>query len=495
MSEGFVLGWEEWVAFPALGLPALKAKVDTGAKTSALHAFAIEPFGRAERPMVRFGIHPMSDRDDIQVYCSALVVDRREVTSSNGETELRFVIETLVRIGEREWPIEVTLTNRENMAYRMLIGRQAIGSDVMVNPSASFQQTELGYEVYRSYPRERIAKRTLRIGLLTREPNNYSCKRLKEAAEARGHELEMIDTSRCYMSINALMPEVHYDGAPLPRYDAVVPRIGASMTFYGMAVVRQFEMMGTFCLNNALSIGTSRDKLLAHQVLAAHRIDMPTTAFAHSPKDTKNLIGLSGGAPLVLKLLESAQGKGVVLAETRKAAESVVSAFRRLDANFLVQEFIEEAAGSDIRCLVIGKKVVAAMQRRAADDDFRSNLHQGGQATVVRLSPEERRVAIRAARAMKLNVAGVDLLQSKSGPKVLEVNSSPGLQGIENVSNKDISGMIIDYISENVRSVVRLRTGEGRKISRSRSKKPAGQIAKTELKVSPPEDLSDADEV
>jgi len=329
---------------------------------------------------------------------------------------------------------------------------------------------------------------------LTREPNNYSCQRLKEAAEARGHTLEMIATSRCYMSINALMPEVYYDGAPLPRYDAVVPRIGASMTFYGMAVVRQFEMMGTFCLNNALSIGTSRDKLLAHQMLAAHRIDMPTTAFAHSPKDTKNLIGLSGGAPLVLKLLESAQGKGVVLAETRKAAESVVSAFRRLDANFLVQEFIEEAAGSDVRCLVIGKKVVAAMQRRAADDDFRSNLHQGGQATMVRLSPGERRIAIRAARAMKLNVAGVDLLRAKNGPKVLEVNSSPGLQGIEKVSGKDIAGMIIDYLSENVRSVVRVRPKEGRKANRASGKSVASNDQGRVLEALPPDDEATANE-
>ncbi len=469
MAETFVLGWEEWVSLPRLGLPALKAKVDTGARTSALHAFDIEPFGRPERPMVRFGIHPLANHSDIEVYSSAPVVDRREITSSNGETELRYVIETVVRIGQREWPIELTLTNREAMTYRMLLGRQAIGPDVMVNPNASFQQDELSFDAYRSFPRTQPASRTLRIALLTREPSNFSCCRLKEAAEARGHELEMIDTSRCYMSINALMPKVHYDGAPLPRYDAVIPRIGASMTFYGMAVVRQFEMMGAFCLNNALAIGTSRDKLLAHQMLAAQRIDMPATAFAHSPKDTKNLIGLTGGAPLVLKLLESAQGKGVVLAETRKAAESVVSAFRRLDANFLVQEFVEEAAGSDVRCLVIGKKVVAAMQRRAADDDFRSNLHQGGQATIAKLSADERRIAVRAARAMKLNVAGVDLLRSNSGPKVLEVNSSPGLQGIENVSGKDIAGMIIDYVSENVRSVVHHRNTDPRRKRRDRT--------------------------
>lgn len=453
--DPMVLGWEEWLALPALHLPALKAKIDTGARTSSLHAYDIEPFGRPEQPMVRFRVHPIADRTDIEVVCSAPVVDRREVTSSNGETELRFVIETPIRIGGREWPIEVTLSNRETMQYRMLIGRQAIGPELVVNPSLSFAQPELDPAVYRSLPRSQPKNRTLRIALLTREPKNYSCRRLKEAAEARGHTVEMIDTSRCYMSINSLAPAVHYDGEQLPRYDAVIPRIGASMTFYGLAVLRQFEMMGTFTTNSADAIGLSRDKLLAHQTLARARIDMPATAFAHSPKDTQNLVGLIGGTPMVLKLLESAQGKGVVLAETKKAAESVVSAFRRLDANFLVQEFIGEAAGSDVRCLVIGGKVVAAMQRRAAEGEFRSNLHQGGTAEVARLTRDERRAALRAAKAMRLNVAGVDLLRSSNGPKVLEVNSSPGLEGIENTSGKDIAGLIIDHIIENVRSVVR----------------------------------------
>ncbi|MEZ5775539.1 MAG: 30S ribosomal protein S6--L-glutamate ligase [Hyphomicrobiaceae bacterium] len=454
MTAPFVLGWEEWVALPELGLPALKAKVDTGARTSALHAFAIEPFGPAERPKVRFGVHPVPERKDIEVYCSANVIDRREVTSSNGETELRYVIGSHLKIGDHVWPIEVSLTNRETMSYRMLIGRQAISGDVMVNPGLSFQQPILDYSAYDDIAGRPIARRTLRICLLTREPGNYSGRRLREAAEARGHELETVDTARCTMSINVPAPRVHFGDQPLPFFDAVVPRIGASMTFYGMAVVRQFEMMGCYCVNRADAIGVARDKLLAHQTLARHRVPTPATAFAHSAKDTRHLIDLIGGPPLVLKLLTSTQGKGVMLAETRAAALGLVDTLRGLDANFIVQEFIAEAAGADIRCFVVGGRVVAAMQRQAARGDFRANLHSGGTAERVKLTKEERKLAVKAARVIGLNVAGVDLLRSKDGPKVLEVNSSPGLEGIEAVSGKDIAGMIIDHAAENVRSLV-----------------------------------------
>ena len=464
MSEPFVLGWEEWAAFPGLGLPAIKAKVDTGARTSALHAVSIEPFGPVDKPQVRFIMHPVPDRPEVEVTCAAPAVDRREVTSSNGETELRWVIEARVKIGEREWPIEVTLTNRETMQYRMLLGRAAILDDMVVSPTTSCAQGELGYELYKDFPRRKPVKRPLRIAILTREPKNYSSQRLKEAAEARGHVAEMINTARCTMAINALSPAVFYDGRKLPRYDAVIPRIGASLTDYGMAVLRQFEMTGAYILNSAPAIGASRDKLYAHQVLARAGIGMPTTAFAHSPKDTKNLISHVGGAPLVVKLLESTQGKGVVLAETAKAAESVIDAFRGLEANFIVQEFVKEAAGEDIRALVVGGKVVAAMKRKAQAGEFRSNLHRGGEAMRVKLTKEERATALRAAKAMGLAVAGVDLLRSDTGPKVLEVNSSPGLEGIEKTSGKDVAGLLIDHIEAHVRTM----TGPPRRRVRSR---------------------------
>jgi len=259
------------------------------------------------------------------------------------------------------------------------------------------------------------------------------------------------------MAINDHAPAVHYDGKALPRFDAIIPRIGTRMTFYGMAIARQFEMMGVYCLNSAAAIGASRDKLLAHQLLAQHRIGMPNTAFAKSSQDTQGIIDLAGGSPVVVKLLSSTQGKGVVLAETKKAAEALVDAFRGLDAHFLVQEFIKESSGTDIRCFVVDGRVVGAMKRTAQPGEFRSNLHQGGSAVKIKITKDERRSAIKAAKVLKLNVAGVDLLRSDSGPKILEVNSSPGLLGIEKATGKDIATIIIQSIEANVRSVVRQR--------------------------------------
>jgi ribosomal protein S6--L-glutamate ligase len=451
MMDNFLVGWEEWLALPELGLPALKIKTDTGARTSALHAFAIQPFGRENKPFVRFGIHPIPDNPDIEILCSAPVVDRREVTSSNGQTELRYVIKTPIVIGDRKWDIEITLTNRENMTYRMLLGRTAL-EEIAVQPMESFVQTELSYKLYDKIARQKPVKRPLRIAILTREPNNYSTKRLVEEAEKHNHVVELIDTKRCYLNIQSHSPEVHYDGKPLPVFDAVIPRIGASLTFYGMAVVRQFEAMGTYCLNSAASIGASRDKLAAHQILARHRIPMPTTAFANSPKDTDSLLNLVGGSPTVLKLLQSTQGRGVVLAETKKAGEAVISAFQGLDANFIAQEFVKEAAGSDVRCFVVGKRVVGGMMRTAGTDDFRSNLHAGGSAKKVILSKEEKSIAIKSARVLGLTVAGVDLIRTQTGSKVLEVNSSPGLEGLENISKKNVAEKIIAHIEKSVPS-------------------------------------------
>jgi ribosomal protein S6--L-glutamate ligase len=444
-------GWEEWISLPDLGVPAIKAKVDTGARTSALHAFDIETFGPASRPKVRFTVHPIPGRDDLVIPCSALIIDRREVASSNGERELRYVIQSSLSVGGDSWPIEITLTNRSTMTSRMLLGRQALKDHISIVATDRFLQPELSYDVYHtSRMRAAQPKRALRVAVLSRE-DNYSTRRLVEEGEKRGHAVEVIDTTRCYMAINTLAPEVHYDGKRLPRYDAVIPRIGASITAYGAAVIRQFETIGTFCVNPSAGIIASRDKLYAHQLMARARVGMPNTAFAASPKDTGNLIGLVGTAPLIVKLLESTQGKGVVLAETRKAAESVIDAFRGLKANFLVQDFVREAAGEDIRCLVIGGKVVASMKRTGAEGDFRSNLHRGGSAKSVRITKAERETALRAARVFDLNMAGVDLLRADSGPKVLEVNSSPGFEGIEGSTSKNIAGALYDMIEAQVR--------------------------------------------
>lgn len=453
-----IFGWEEWVSLPDLSLPAIKAKVDSGTRTSALHAVAIEPFGTNKNPQVRFIMRPNPSDSTIEVVCSAKVTDRRKITSSNGESELRYVISVNLSLGTKTWPIEVSLTNRETMSYRMLIGRSAIPEDYSVNPGSSFQQPILSFDAYKkTRKRKPIPRRPLRIGILTQAPKNYSNTRMIEAAEARGHVVDCIYTSRCYMVINSHKPEVHYDGKALPRYDAIIPRIGSSLTFYGMAVVRQFEAMGVYCLNKAAPIGASRDKLLAHQILAQHGLGMPTTAFAKSSHDTKGILDLVGGAPVVVKLLESTQGKGVVLADSRAGASAIIDAFRGLNAHFLVQDFVKEANGSDLRCFVVNGKVVGAMVRTAADGDFRSNVHQGGSVEKAKLSKEERRIAVKAAKILKLCVAGVDILRSDDGPKILEVNSSPGLQGIEKATGKDIAASIIACIEASVPTVFRTK--------------------------------------
>lgn len=291
----------------------------------------------------------------------------------------------------------------------------------------------------------------MKIAILSRNKQLYSTQRLVEAAEARGHEVHVIDALRCYMNITSHNPEIHYKGEVLTGFDAVIPRIGASITFYGTAVLRQFEMMGVYPLNESVAITRSRDKLRSLQLLSKHGVGLPVTSFAHSPDDIDDLLNIVGGAPAVIKVLEGTQGIGVVLAETKQAAQSVIQAFMGLKEHILVQEFIKEAGGSDIRCFVVGGKVVAAMKRQGQEGEFRSNLHRGGKASLIRISPEERATALRAARILGLNVCGVDILRSNHGPVVMEVNSSPGLEGIEAASQKDIASMIIDFIEKNAK--------------------------------------------
>jgi ribosomal protein S6--L-glutamate ligase len=291
----------------------------------------------------------------------------------------------------------------------------------------------------------------MKIAILSQGPNLYSTRRLVEAAEERGHETQIINALRCYMNITSNNPQIHYKGELLEGFDAVIPRIGASITFYGTAVLRQFEMMGVYPLNESVAITRSRDKLRSLQLLSRKGIGLPVTGFAHSPDDVEDLLASVGGAPVVIKLLEGTQGVGVVLAETHSAAESVIQAFNGLKANILVQEFIKEAKGADIRCFVVAGKVVAAMKRQGKEGEFRSNLHQGGSATIIKITPEERMTAVRAAKAMGLNVCGVDLLRSNHGPVVMEVNSSPGLEGIESSTSKDIAGQIIEFIEKNAK--------------------------------------------
>lgn len=292
----------------------------------------------------------------------------------------------------------------------------------------------------------------MKIAMLARNAKLYSHQRLVEAAEQRGHQLDILDTLRCTMNITSHRPSIQYEGRTLTGYDAVIPRIGASITHYGIAVVRQFEMMGVWCLNESVAIGRSRDKLRSMQIFAKYGLGLPVTAFAHDPKKTDEVLKIVGGAPCVIKLLEGTQGIGVVLGETEQSAKSVIEAFRGANVNILVQEFIKEAGSADIRIFVVGGKVVASMMRKGAEGDFRSNLHRGGSASTVKITPEERSTAVRAAKVMGLNVAGVDILRANHGPVIMEVNSSPGIEGIEKATGKDVAGTIIDFMEKSVSS-------------------------------------------
>ena len=301
----------------------------------------------------------------------------------------------------------------------------------------------------------------MKIAILSRSCRLYSTSRLVEACEKRGHAERVLASLKCLLDSASASPAIGYMGEKLEGCGAVIPRIGASVTHYGLAVIRQFELMGVYCLTESIALGRSRDKLRALQLLSRKGIGLPKTSFAYNVHDTKELIKLVGGTPLVLKLCEGTQGRGIILAETQKAAESVIEAFREVRAEFLVQEFIKEANGSDIRCFVIGEKVVAAMERKAQEGEFRSNLHRGGTARVTKLTPEERRTAIKAAQTMGLHVAGVDLLRSARGPLVMEVNSSPGLEGIEGATNKDIANAIVEFVEEHARPNANKTRGKG----------------------------------
>lgn len=441
-----VVGSTEWCSFPTLGLPHVLARVDSGAKTSSIHAFNITRFERDGQAWVSFEVHPLQKDRRSVVRCEAQIVDRRVVKSSSGNTEKRYVIQVPMKLGSSHWDIELTLSNRDAMGHRMLLGREAMSGRFLVNPDADCCLGRVAPETLETAYlfRETAHFQGLRIGVLASNPDLYSNQRLLEAGEERGHSVTFLNIKHCYMKLSSGEPQVHYRGGRVVGdLDAVIPRIRPSVTFYGCALTRHFEAMGVFSLNSAAAILQSRDKLHALQLLLAKGLDIPTSGFANSPAETSDLIDMVGGAPLVVKLLEGTQGRGVVLAETRKAAESVINAFKALNANLLVQEFVKEAEGKDLRCFVVDGKVVASIERRAAPGDFRANLHQGGEAHIVKITADERSLAVRAARVLGLRVAGVDVIRSKKGPLLLEVNSSPGLEGIEEATGKDVAGSMI----------------------------------------------------
>lgn len=452
MSENKILiGSEEWCSFHSLGIPAIKARVDSGAKTSSIHAVNIQPFKRAGENWVSFEVHPLQDNRRTVARCEARVVDRRSIKSSSGDSDKRLVIQVAMQIGDLIRDIEITLANRDSMGYRMLLGREAMMGSMLVDPSASFLQGDLDTtqleQLYGGFDVPNEAGLT--IGLLASDPTLYSNRRIIEAGEERGHKMVFLNIKHCYMKMDPENPEIHYRGGNIINYlDAVIPRIRPSITYYGCSLTRHFESMGIYTLNTSSAITQSRDKLFSLQLLLKHGLHIPVTGFANSPIDTNDLIDMVGGAPLIVKLLEGAQGKGVVLAETSKAAESVINAFKSLQANLLVQEFIKEADGKDLRLFVVDGKVVAAIERRAAPGEFRANLHQGGTASVVKITPDERKLAQKAVKALDLSVAGVDIIRSKRGPLLLEVNSSPGLEGVESATGRDVATLMITAVEK-----------------------------------------------
>lgn len=448
-----IIGNKEWCKFDQLGIPAIKARIDSGAKTSSIQANNIIPFKKNKESWVRFEVQPITENRSIYIESEARIIGTRIIKSSTGVPEKRYVIVSPVTMGSETWEIELTLADRNSMEFKMLLGREAMENRMLVNPADEFLLGTISEEdIAITYEPYLMKKSGLKIAVLASNPELYSNKRLMEAGRLRGHEIVFLNVQQCYMKLDTATPEIRYRGGNVINdFDAVIPRIKTSMTFYGCALLRMFKSLGTYCLNEAESISSSRDKLFSSQLFSKNDIHIPTTGFAKSPLDTKDLINMVGGAPLIIKLLESTQGKGVVLAETSKAAESVINAFKSLNANILVQEFIKEANGKDLRCFVVDGKVVAAIERTAAKGEFRANIHQGGSASIVKITGEERKLALKAAKILNLPVAGVDLIRSNKGPLLLEVNSSPGLEGIETATGKDIAGSIIQAIEKRLK--------------------------------------------
>lgn len=451
--EKALIGSQEWCSFENLNIPSIKARIDSGAKTSSIQSTNIKKFKKGKESWVSFDVNPIQDNLSIVVHCESKIVDVRIVKSSSGITDKRFVIMEKVQIGNNSFEIELTLANRDGMDFRMLLGREAMKDRFIVDPSKHYLTSQITEEeLEKKYSHLLHEKSGLSIGLLATDKSLYSNKRLMEAGKARGHEMYFYNIQQCYMRLDTVTPEVRYRGGSIIQdLDAIIPRIRPSMTFYGCALLRQFHSIGTYCLNSDTAISQSRDKLFSSQLFSANDIQIPITGFAKSPLDTKDLINMVGGAPLVIKLLQSAQGKGVVSTETDKAAESVINAFKSLQANILVQEFIKEAAGKDLRCFVVNGKVVASIERSAPKGEFRSNIHMGGTAKKIKITLEERRLAIKAAKILNLAVAGVDIIRSNKGPLLLEVNSSPGLEGIETATGKDIANEMIMAIEKKLK--------------------------------------------
>ena len=449
-DERVIVGSEEWCSFPELDIPWIKARVDSGAKTSALHAFNIQPFSKDGADWVSFEVHPLQNNRRTTVRCQAPVADHRAVKGTSGEAEKRFVVRTPVAVGDERWEIEVTLANRDTMGYRMLLGREAIVGRALVDPSASFCLGEVSDDhIADTYGTVTDGGTGLKIGVLASAPRLYSNRRLLEAGEERGHEMVFLNIRECYMRLDERTPEVHYGGATvLNDLDAVIPRVRPTLTFYGAALVRQFENLGLYSLNSAQAIGRAQDPLFALQVLLKSGIDIPRSGFANSPLETDDLIAMVGGPPLVVRQLSDTSRRKLMLADNEQIARSVINAMKSRDANLLVQEYIGEAEGRDLRLIVIEGRVVAAVERGAAAVPGKGVIERRGEIRKVKVSAAEKRLAIRATKTLGLRAAGVTLIRSKRGPPVLKVSVNPSLQPVEETTGKDLAAAMMRAVEK-----------------------------------------------
>lgn len=450
-----IIGSEEWFSFPELAIPAIKVRVDSGAKTSSMHAFNIQRFKRGGESWVSFEVHPLQNNRRAVIRCESPIIDRRAVKSSSGITETRYVIlARLAAAAGQFWEVEVTLTNRDSMGYRMLLGREAMNGRMIVDPSLKFCLGKISTKTLNEYYGKKVqVKSGLKIAILSTNSKLYSNKRLLEAGEERGHEMEFLDTKRCYMKVDSVEAETHYRGGRvLNDIDAAITRITSGTNFYGSALTRQFESSRVLTANSSTSMTLARDKWATLQLMVQNGINTPATCLAYSPLDTSDAIEMVGGTPVIIKLLESTRGKrAAVLAETKTVAENVIKAFKALDTNILIQEYIQESKGREIQCFIIDGKVIAAMQKETLHaTEVTTEIHEEDALSIVKISSEERSLAAKAVKLLGLTFARVDIIRSKNGPLLLDIHPAPSIEDVEIATGKDIAGMMISAVEKKI---------------------------------------------
>ncbi len=451
-----IIGRAEKISLPDFGQINIPAKIDTGADSSSIWASNItEDMSGLEFTLFAPNSEFYSG-ESIRVDKKDYTITR--VENSFGQRENRYKIKLKIGVKGRVVRASFTLADRAEKTYPVLLGRRLLKGKFLVDVhegeplvEAEAAKTEIMSQEIDTGITQKLGKASspLKIAILSKGTLNYTTKRLREVAEARGHRVQVINYAKCYMTMEKGKPVVYYKGKILPKFDAIIPRIAQSYTKYGTAVVRQFEMQGTFTTASSMAINRSRDKLRSYQIMARQDVGIPKTVFARETANLEEIVDLAGGAPVIIKVARGTHGNGVVLAETKKAAKAVMQAFYVEGVNFIVQEFVAESAGADIRALIVGNRVVASIKRQSLDDDFRSNTHQGGIGQKVTLSEEEKKTAIRAAKAMNLPICGVDMMRSKDGPKVLEVNSSASIKTPELITKRDVATKIIEYVERN----------------------------------------------